>query len=191
MVVDSIMNLTGSYKSKLNNKQVIPPQPAFQPNSIFHNFNFPPIMDTKPIFADLPPLPTTLGFERGNSRPPKSIEMINLDGYDLPVMDSISRRTSSSNFIGEDFGKNKKIKMNNSTSGGFGFFRENSFYKEYPNVLGNTPMRTIEPDDFLKVLDNLPMPSLSKRSSNVSQAMPEEMPNLFKFHSNMSWFNKD
>lgn len=189
MVVDSIMNLTGSYKSKLNAKPIIPPQPAFQPNSIFHNFNMPPIIDTKPIFADLPPLPS-IAFERGNSRPPKSIDMINLD--DLPLMDSISRRTSSSNMLGEEFGKNKKMKMNNSTSGGFGgLFRENSFYKEYPNVLGNTPVRNIEPDDFLRVLDNIPMPSLSKRSSNVSQAMPEEMPNLFKFHSNMSWFNKD
>jgi len=158
-----------------------------------------PMIDTKPmsLFPDstLDGL-TRLGlpsitYERSVSRS-KAME-VSFDGFELPEIEPFSRQTSSSNLLGED-SLRKKQKLNNqqaNTTSGFtglnNLFRDNSLFKEFNNLFGNNSGNTLksnEIEDFLAM--NGPLPALSKRSSTASQAIIEEQPSLFRFHSNMS-----
>jgi len=204
IIVDSIMNLTGSYKSKIppkgaqNMSQIQPtPTPLFA--SLQMTPMMTPMIDTKPmsLFPDstLDGL-TRLGlpsitYERSVSRS-KGME-VSFDGFELPEIEPFSRQTSSSNLLGED-SLRKKQKLNNqqaNTTSGFtglnNLFRDNSLFKEFNNLFGNTSgnaLKSNEIEDFLAM--NGPLPALSKRSSTASQAIIEEQPSLFRFHSNMS-----
>lgn len=202
IVVDSIMNLTGSYKSKLNGgmnpKPTTPLMPQFTPlhtpTPLFASLPMTPFnsfetnnINNKPLFPDslllgLPPL----SFER-NERTVSRPKPVDLDAFELPPeLEAVSRQTSSSNLFGEEFGR-KKFKMNNGAAG-FTLPRENSLFKDLAAVLGNNAFKANEIEDFFQIN---PLPSLSKKSSNASNAMVEEQPALFRFHSNMSSWYKE
>lgn len=200
IIVDSIMNLTGSYKSKIPPKAgQMTSQIQPTPTPLFASLQMTPIVETKPLFPD-----TTLAglsalglpsitYERSVSRSKATAVEVSFDGFELPEIEPFSRQTSSSNLLGED-SLRKKQKMNNSlanTTSGFtglnNLFRDNSLFKEFNNLFGNTAGNTLksnEIEDFL-VMNN-PLPTLSKRSSTASQAIIEDQPSLFRFHSNMS-----
>ena len=173
------MNLTGPSKLKGNKPNTLAPSQTFMIQApIFQSFQLPPIPETKSIFADLP----TLTFERGTSRT-KNIELVNFENLELPPeFDGVSRQSSTSNIFGDESAK-KKIKFNNSTSNFTSLLRESSIMKDFSFSMNNLPNNINVEDYFLM---NTPLPGLSKRSSNVSQAIPEEQPSLFRFHSNMS-----
>jgi len=193
IVVDSIMNLTGSYKSKVNTKQAPIIQQTFSMPThtpLFASIPMTPVANTplfetnKPLFPDsmLSGLPQ-LTFERTLSR---SKPVFDLDAFELPPeLDPVSRQTSASNLLAEEFGR-KKFKMNNGTSG-FTFPRENSLFKEFPTLFGSGAFKGNEIEDFFQMN---PLPGLSKKSSAASQ-MVEETPALFRFHSNMSSWYKE
>lgn len=186
IVVDTIMCLTGSYKSKVSLKPSTSLMSQFTPQLQVQN--------QTPLFASLPLLPLSeinnnkslfsdpgfsalpqLTFERSVSRP----KHIDFDAFELPPeLDIISRQTS---FQPEDFGR-KKFKMNNGGAG-FTLPRENGLFKDLGALFNNNIPKQNEIEDFLQMN---PLPGLSKRSSTTSQAMVEELPSLFRFHSNMS-----
>jgi len=156
-----------------------------------------PIIESKPmLFPDSTLDGLRLGlpsitYERSVSRS-KGME-VSFDGFELPEIEPFSRQTSSSNMLGEDKLR-KQQKLNNSqanTTSGFtglnNLFRDNSLFKEFNNLFGNNSGNTLksnEIEDFLAM--NGPLPTLSKRSSTASNAIIEEQPSLFRFHSNMS-----
>lgn len=196
IVVDSIMNLTGSYKSKVNPKttaHTMPQQfslPTHTP--LFASIPMTPIATplfetSKPLFPDsmllaLPPVT----FERTVSRS-KHAAPVDFESFELPPeLEAVSRQTSTSNLFGEELGR-KKFKMNNGNSG-FTLPRENSFFKDFTSVFGGNVFKGNDIEDFFQMN---PLPALSKRSSTASQAMVEETPALFRFHSNMSSWYKE
>lgn len=189
IIVDSIMNLTGSNKNKNNMRSTTPffPQLSERPfTTVFPTFQLPPI-ETKPLplFPETPLSFPSLTFERSLSRPKANTinDFMDFDDQNLPPeIGGLSRQTSSSNLFGEELGR-KKIKFNNA--GGSGLFKDNGMYREFPHLMLNNQARTFDPEDFLL---NTPLPSLSKRSSNMSQA-PDEQPSLLRFHSN-TWYKE-
>jgi len=194
-IVDSIMNLTGSYKSKSNHKPNTPNMPQMMPfpnhTPLFASIPITPIgtpliENPKPLFPDamLLGIPQ-INFERTVSRSKNN--PVDLDSFELPPeLEGVSRQTSISNILGEEFGR-KKFKMNNGGSG-YTFPRENSLLRDLTALFGNSALKGNEIEDFFQTN---PLPTLSKKSSAASQAMAEEQPSLFRFHSNMSSWYKE
>jgi len=201
IVVDSIMNLTGSYKSKLGSKSAMPnmPDTPYMPQMmsfpthapLFASIPMTPIgtpliENSKPLFPDsmllgFPQITLERSVSRSKFLPPE------MDSFEMPPeMEVISRQTSTSNILGEEFGR-KKFRMNNGASGMI-YPRENSLFKDLNALFGNSALKGNEIEDFFQMN---PLPTLSKKSSSTSQAIVEEQPSLFRFHSNISSWGKE
>lgn len=192
-IVDSIMGLTGAYKSKITIKSTpmnasVPPQQLFHHSTVFPDFQLPPLPDNKVAFTGIPVMSMALdtSAERGLSKT-LVIEPVNTQELEqIPEFESLSRRMSSSTNLFEDH-KMKKQRLNSLFPTFPGFSRENSMFKEFSTVMNNNAntFRNIDTEEFM---NNIMLPALSKRSS-ISQAGDE--PNFFRFHSILSSWQKE
>jgi len=213
MIVDNIMVLTGSYSSKpkIDAKPMVSPPPATTSNNlssqkteIFHELPSLPIIDPKVLYHEGSALPS---LERGLSRNKTLDFMTESPGVKIPnaMGGGYSRQGSISTFLAGF----PLMKRQNS----FDFFDElnRKLLKQDTFNLGSLGANTNQPttadsqsnkeSSGLKIpnpiggllktdaeeLGNLVVPTLSKKSSTVSQQMPEENPSLSRFNSNFSF----
>lgn len=198
------MTLTGSYnsKSKVPERtapQPLNPAPTRSPNIL--------LSQRSQVFQDLLPQGfidpkafnlencLALGFDKGfsrsmtlqsedeNPKPQTSAHSYNRQGSLSQLLTNFSALKRQESFELTDKAK-KKLKLDNVNSDTDGGIKDSQSSKPAENV-GFTS--NISSQNEGEDLFNLAMPTLSKKASNVSQAMPEEMPTFSRFNSNLSF----
>jgi len=211
MIVDNIMVLTGSYSSKpkIDAKPMVSPPPATinnnlssQKTEIFHELPSLPIIDPKILYHEGSAMPS---LERGLSRNKTLDFMTESPGVKIPsaMGGGYSRQGSISTFLAGfplmkrqnsfdffDELNRKLLKQDTFNLGSLGAnanatLADSQSNKESSGLKIPNPILLKSTD--AEELGNLVVPTLSKKSSTVSQQMPEENPSLSRFNSNFSF----
>ena len=216
MIVDEVMGLTGHYMTRTKAQKPVmehaqpyedetPIQMKAQKQEIFHNFPYQQQSESKPLYQG-----TSISFpeDRGISR---------MNTYDMMGGESsmpnrvpsfianmnMSRQPSFSNFLFESLSGSNRQPNNNQES-----------FDDYPRkkhkiednsgpMLQHQPslskdLSSLRPPDFQPSFSSMfrpddlgntnlpPMTMLSKKASNISQG-PDDLPNLSRFNSNLSF----
>jgi hypothetical protein len=212
MIVDNIMVLTGSYSSKpkIDAKPMVSPPPAnisnnhaSQKTEIFHELPSLPIIDPKILYHEGSAMPS---LERGLSRNKTLDFMTESPGVKIPsaMGGGYSRQGSISTFLAGfplmkrqnsfdffDELNRKLLKQDTFNLGSLGANANQTSSADLPSNKESSGLKIPNPI-LLKSADaeelgNLVVPTLSKKSSTVSQQMPEENPSLSRFNSNFSF----